>query len=127
MMRKKICVLSLAFIVVFALYSCRKDRTAIPTPVNCTGILDTVNTWNNNINPNIIGLYCAYAPCHGQGSAQFGVDLSTYQSTVTAFQSQNLLCAVTGSGCILMPNGGRPLDTTLIRQLECWQANGFPK
>jgi hypothetical protein len=125
-MKIKTCFLLLAFAALACLFSCRKDRTLVPAPVDCTGVIDSVNTFTKNIYPNITGIYCAYAPCHGGGTAQFGVDMSTYGSTVTAFQSQNALCAIKGDGCILMPLNMRPLDSLQILQIECWQANGYP-
>ena len=128
-MKKRTWFLFLAFSTIFCMYSCTKDHTALPPTVDCTGIVDTLNTFNKNIYPNITGLYCAYAPCHGGGSAQDGVDLTTYQSTVTAFKTQNFMCAVTSSNCggVQMPTGMRPLDSATIKQLQCWQANGYPQ
>jgi len=126
-MRKKTIYLLLVFVSVICLYSCTKDKTALPPPVNCTGIVDTINTFSKNIYPNILQGYCSYAPCHGGGSAQYGVDLSTYSGTVSAFENQNVICAIKNAGCVLMPYLQRPLDTSLIRQMECWQANGYPK
>jgi hypothetical protein len=127
-MKRKTWFLFIAVVGIACLYSCTKDHTAIPVAVNCTGIVDSVNTYNKNIS-NIMSNYCAYAPCHGGGVAQGGVDLSSYSSTVTAFQSQNVICAVTSTTCggIRMPDGIRPLDSVTILQMECWQANGFPQ
>ena len=109
------------------LYSCTKDRTKLAGTVNCSSVNATTNTWNLNINPNIVSLYCAYAPCHGGGSTQLGVDLSTYGSTVSAFETKNVICSLKNAGCILMPNTGTPLPDSLILQMECWQQNGYPQ
>ena len=127
-MKRKTLLLFVAFAGITCLYSCTKDHTALPAPVNCTGVVDTSNTFSRNISV-ILANDCAYSPCHGGGSAQFGVDLSTYAGTVTAFQSQNFMCAVTSSSCggTQMPLGLRPLSSTVIQQLQCWQAQGFPQ
>ena len=124
-MKKKTVFIITLGLALTTLYSCTKDRTKLAAPVNCSGISATTNTWSLNVNPNIISFYCAYAPCHGGGSAQLGVDLSTYASTVNAFETKNVICSVKNAGCILMPNTGGPLPDTLILQLECWQQNGY--
>jgi hypothetical protein len=125
-MKRKLYVVFITFALLAGLYSCTKDRTAVPAPVVCTGIVDTLNTFSKNIYPNILGLYCAYAPCHGGGSASDLIDFSTYSSTVAAFQSNNVICALTlNSGCTLMPNGGPPLDSLSLQEIKCWQANGY--
>ena len=114
------------WVTLICLFACRKDRTAVPPAVNCTGITDSINTFTQNIYPNILAGYCAYSGCHDSGTSQFGVNLSTYGSTVTAFETQNVICAIKNAGCVAMPYQMRSLDTSLIRQMECWQANGYP-
>ena len=126
-MRKKLYVVLIAFAALVCLYSCTKDKTTTAKAVDCTGVDSATNTYNLNIYPNITGLYCAYAPCHGGASAQGGVDLTTYASTVSAFKNLNVICAVTNAGCILMPNGGPALPDSLIQQMKCWQSHGYPQ
>jgi hypothetical protein len=126
MKRKSYSVLVTLVSIVF-LYSCTKDRTSIPAGINCGGITDSTNTYNINIGPNIINVYCAYSPCHGGGSAGGNLDMSSYAGAVNAFKNSTGICAITNSGCELMPKGGFPLDTSLIRQIKCWQANGYPQ
>ena len=126
-MKGKLHFVLMAVVPLFFLHSCTKDKTTIPPGVNCSGITDSTNTYSKNIDTNIVGLYCAYAPCHGGGSAGGGIDMSTYDNVVSAFKNTTVICAITNTGCELMPKGGPPLDTALIRQLKCWQANGYPK
>jgi hypothetical protein len=126
-MKRKSYFVLVALVSLASLYSCTKDKTAIPAGVNCGGITDSTNTFNKNIYPNITGVYCAYSPCHAGGSAGGGVDMSTYASTVSAFENSTVICAITNTGCELMPKGGPALDTALIRQLKCWQASGYPE
>jgi hypothetical protein len=127
-MKRKTRFLFVAFVGITCLYSCTKDRTALPPAVNCTGVVDSVNTYNLNIK-NILTNECAYAPCHGGGTFQGGVELDSYTSAVTAFESQNVICAITSTTCggIMMPDGLRPLDSVTIQQFKCWQQNGYPQ
>jgi len=126
-MKKKTCFSILAFIALVCLYSCTKDRTSKPATVDCTGVNAATNTYNLNIYPNITSNYCSYAPCHGGGSTGGGVDMSTYAATVNAFKTSTVICAMKNSGCELMPKGGPALPDSLIKQMECWQANGYPQ
>ena len=126
-MKRKSYLAAVALASLVFLYSCTKDKTAIPAGIDCSGITDSTNTFNNNIYPNILYTYCAYSPCHGGGSVGGNVDLSTYANAVSAFKNSTVICAITNSGCELMPKGGPALDTSLIRQLKCWQANGYPQ
>jgi hypothetical protein len=127
-MKRRTWFLFVAFIGAACLYSCTKDRTALPPAVNCTGVVDSVNTYGKNI-AYILNNDCAYSPCHGGGTYNGGVELDNYASAVTAFQSQNVICAITSSTCggIRMPEGLRPLDSVTIQQFKCWQANGYPQ
>jgi hypothetical protein len=125
-MKTKLSVVLIAWVMLVCMFSCTKDKTAVPAAVVCTGIVDTNNTYTKNIFPNIINLYCNYSPCHDAASQQDGINLSTYSTTVAAFESNNVVCAITpNSGCILMPNGGPALDSISIQQIKCWQANGY--
>ena len=125
-MKRKLSVLVLSFALLVCLYSCTKDRTAVPPAVVCTGIIDTDNTYNKNIG-NILNTYCGYAPCHDATSKQVGIEMDTYESTVAAFQSNNIICAMTNAGCELMPKGGPQLDSISLQQIKCWQVNGYKK
>ncbi|MDB5282161.1 MAG: hypothetical protein JWO06_1236 [Bacteroidota bacterium] len=118
---------ALVFGFISLYYSCTKDKTSNPVTVDCTGVNAATNTYALNIGPNITDLYCAYAPCHDHATNQSGVDLSSYNSTVDAFKSKNVICSIKGNGCLLMPNGGPALADSLIKQVECWAQNGYPQ
>jgi len=126
-MKNKSLFLVLAFVSMIGLYSCTKDKTQIPASVDCTGINPLTNTYNLNIYPNITSNYCAIPACHAFGTAGGGVDMSDYATTVNAFKNSTVVCAIKNGGCELMPKGGPALPDSLIKQMECWQANGFPQ
>lgn len=126
-MKKKSVLIILMAGVLVTLFSCTKDRTHAAALYNCTGVNAATNTYNLNIYPNITSVYCAYAPCHGGGSAGGGVDMSSYSSTVNAFKNSTVICALKNAGCELMPKASTPLPDSLILQMECWQQNGFPQ
>ena len=126
MKKKSVYIIVWAFALVF-LYSCTKDATKQAALVNCSTVNAVNNTFNLNINPNIVSVYCAYSPCHAGGAPGGGIDMSTYAGTVSAFQTKNVICAVKGAGCELMPKNLRALPDSLILQMECWQQNGFPQ
>ena len=125
-MKKKSCFLFIAAIALVTISSCTKDRTTTGVLVDCSGISATTNTYALNIGPNIVDVYCNYAPCHGGGSAGGGVDMSSYSSVVYAMKNQNVIAGMKGQ-LELMPKGGPALPDSLIRQMECWQQNGFPQ
>ena len=126
-MKKRNGLLLLVFVALTGLYSCTKDKTVTAALIDCSSVNQAANTFNNNIYPNITDIYCANGGCHDQATAQKGVDLSTYASTVTAFKNNNVICSIKGAGCLLMPNTGRALADSLILQMECWQQNGYPQ
>lgn len=126
-MKKRYCFLFLTLATLVLMYSCTKDKTKIAPAVNCAGVSNSINTYALNISPNILQNYCAISGCHGGGSSQQGVNFDTYQNTVNAFETKNVICSLKNSGCILMPNTGRPLADSLILQMECWQQNGYPQ
>jgi hypothetical protein len=125
-MKKKSVFLFVAALALVTLFSCTKDRTH-PVLIDCSTVNAATNTYNLNIYPNITSVYCAYAPCHGGGSAGGGVDMSTYALTVSSFKSSTVICAMKNAGCELMPKGGPALPDSLVLQMECWQQNGFPQ
>ena len=130
-MKRKPFVLLLALAALTYLYSCTKDKTATAVTVNCTGVDSALNTFTLNISPNILQTYCDGGTCHF-GANGGGVDFSTYQSTVSAFKNSTVICAITNAGCELMPKGvgsrpSTPLPDSLIQQMKCWQANGYPQ
>ena len=119
-----------AIVFIGMYYSCTKDKTAAPIAIDCTGVNPLTNTYNSNIGFNIIDNYCSYSSaCHGSGPSN-GIDMSTYAATVNTFKTQNVICAVKGAGCELMPKStsGLPaLPDSLILQMQCWAQNGFPQ
>jgi len=126
-MKKKSVIIAIAGLALVTLFSCTKDRTHPAVLYNCSSVNAATNTYNLNINPNITSVYCAYAPCHGGGSTGGGLDMSTYASTVSAFKTSTVICALKNAGCELMPKGGPALPDSLVLQMECWQQNGFPQ
>ncbi len=131
-MKKRAGFLFVAFVALIGMYSCTKDKTTTAPVVNCTGVVDSTNTYSLNIGPNIVDNYCNISGCHDHASAAAsdGIDMSDYAGVVNAFKNTSgfgsAICAVKGQ-CAIMPKTGRPLDTTLIKQMECWQANGYPQ
>ena len=126
-MEKKTWFVVLAILALVYANSCTKDKTSLPAAVDCTGINAATNTYNLNIYPNITSNYCYGSPCHSNGGTGGGVDMSTYAATVNACKTQNVICAMKNAGCELMPKGGPALPDSLIKQMECWQANGYPQ
>ena len=107
-------------------YSCTKDKTSLAIPPDCSGVDSLSNTYTLHIK-SILDNYCATPTCHDAASAQFAVDLSSYSSSVNAFQYKNVICSVKQNGCLPMPQGGRPLADSLITAMECWQSHNYPK
>ena len=125
-MKKKSCFLFIAALALVSLYSCTKDKTTTGPVVNCSGVVSATNTYALNIGPNIVDIYCNYAPCHGGGAAGGGVDMSSYSVVVFAMKNQHVISGLKGQ-LELMPKGGPALPDSLIKQMECWQANGYPQ
>jgi hypothetical protein len=123
---KKLSVVIIVALFFCLYFSCTKDKTKSAAPPDCTGVIDSVNNYHDTIS-YILNNYCAYSPCHDAGTASLGVNLSTYSTTVDAFKNKNLLCSVQWSGCIQMPYQMRQLDSTYIKYMVCWAANGYPQ
>ncbi|MBL7828129.1 MAG: hypothetical protein JNJ57_15975 [Saprospiraceae bacterium] len=92
---------------------------------DCTGIDANTNTYTNTIKA-IMDSNCALSGCHGFGSAEANVDLSTYGKTKTAFENTECLCSIHhGDGCTPMPDGGAKLSNLAIQRIDCWAKNGY--
>jgi hypothetical protein len=126
-MKNKSLFLILAFVALIGLYSCTKDKTQLPATIDCTGISPLTNTYNLNIYPNITSNYCAIPACHAFGASGGGVSMADYASTVSAFKNSTVICAITNAGCERMPKTPPYLPDSLIKQMQCWQANGYPQ
>jgi len=93
---------------------------------DCSGVNDSVNTYSDTIS-YILNNYCAYAGCHDAATAQKGVILSEYSTTVEAFKNNNAICSITHEGCLAMPYQMPQLDSNYIKYLVCWASNGYPQ
>lgn len=119
--------LLMAGIVALSWAGCSKDsqNPDYIAEANCSAVDANTNTYTLAIKA-IMDSSCALGGCHDAGTKSEGVDLSTYAGTKTAFESQNLLCAVNhGSGCEPMPQGGSKLPQATLDRLACWAKNGY--
>lgn len=105
-------------------YSCTKDKAAKPALVGCAAV-DSLNTYNLRIK-GILDANCATAGCHDAIYASSGVDLSTYATSKTAFETKSALCTIKQDGnCLPMPQGSSKLADSLITYIQCWSENGY--
>lgn len=125
-MKKNSVFLCVTLALLAGMYSCTKDKTTTGVTVDCTGINDSTNTYTKNIGPNITDYYCNYAPCHDAGTASNGINMNGYSNVVAAFKNNNVIGALKGQ-IELMPKNGPALPDSLIKQLQCWQQNGYPQ
>jgi len=119
--------LLIACIVALSWAGCSKDsqNPDYIADANCSAVVANTNTYTLAIK-DIMDNSCALGGCHDSATKSEGVDLSTYAGTKTAFESQNLLCAVNhGSGCEPMPKGSSKLPQATLDQLACWAKNGY--
>lgn len=117
----RIFLMSFAFLTSLSIVavSCGDDSTAY----DCTGLTPT---YSGNVKA-IFDTNCASAGCHGNGSAEAGVDLSTYSGAKSASLDGEVLCSIEhGNGCEAMPQGGTQLDDATIKIVACWIENGAP-
>lgn len=123
---KKILVSSVFAVLIFAFAAAGCDNGS-STPVNCDGVDAATNTYNNAIGA-ILSSNCAQSGCHDSGTAQSGLNFSTYAASKSAFQSADVICSINhDGGCEPMPDGGSKLSDATIRKIECWAENGYPQ
>jgi|APGre2960657404_1045060.scaffolds.fasta_scaffold30537_2 hypothetical protein len=110
------------FIVVFGIvitttlvFSCRKDQ--VPTVTVAPNCIDTVH-FATQIAPmianNCIG-------CHDVGNST-GYTLTNH--TNISANASAVLNSLQGASVALMPQGGPPLNDSLIQQFTCWISQG---
>lgn len=116
-----------AFAVVAAVVgitSCSKNKTE--TPVVCIPS-DTVNTYTKSVK-DVLDLYCAFAGCHGGGSASAGIALGTYQDAVnSAKNNDKFFCVIDHSCGPIMPPGGPKIPQVMIQKIVAWRDNCYPE
>ncbi|MFN0015342.1 MAG: hypothetical protein ACKVU2_12415 [Saprospiraceae bacterium] len=120
-------IIVLSALVLLSTFGCSKDaqNPDYIAEANCSAVDVSTNTYTLAIKV-ILNSSCALGGCHDAATKSNGVDLSTYAGTKTAFESQNLLCAVNhGSGCDPMPRGGSKLPQVTLDRLACWAKNGY--
>jgi hypothetical protein len=114
------------FLFFFQFISCTKDQTKPKQVLDCAAINTLDNTWNLSVK-NIMDNSCALPACHDASSAG-QINLLSYSSAKTAFQTRAMLCAIKHEGgCITMPLGRPKLDDSLIAKIECWAGNNYPE
>lgn len=114
---------ALALALVF--FNCSKESTDYLANADCTGIDTQTNTYTKPIK-SILDTYCATSGCHDAFARERGVDLSSYATSKSAFQTTNCLCSIHhGSECVQMPQGGAKLSDAIIQKIDCWAKNGY--
>ncbi len=122
-------VLSLFFCLMLGLVvSCSKDKKRdYLAEADCSQVDPLANTYAFSVK-NILDATCAGSGCHDAATQSEGINLSTYASAKTAFETKEVLCAINhGEGCEPMPKGGSKLPTATINMLACWAKNGYPQ
>lgn len=126
-MKIRIVTALFATLFILAWVSC-KDKNDNPDYLNeadCTGITADDNTYEKSIK-SILNSSCAFAGCHGGGTASNGHDLSTYAGAKKVFQDGPGLCAIHhGEGCEHMPKDLPQLPAGTIKLIDCWAKNGY--
>ena len=107
-------------------WACEKEKTEptvtteLPDPEEC----DSTISFTSDVTPILTGS-CAFAGCHGNGSAQSGVNLSNYSGVVAAVENKNMVASIKHeAGVRPMPQGGKLSDAD-IKTIECWVVNGM--
>jgi hypothetical protein len=107
--------------------SCVKEEARQPDPLVQT--CDTISaSYSNDIRP-ILNTSCVGSSCHSDVGAPIsgGISLQDYDDAKQYADNGQLVCAVKGDGCEIMPPVGViPLTQEQILQIECWAFNGAP-
>jgi hypothetical protein len=86
---------------------------------------DTVNVTYQTVRSIFIN-NCA--ECHNFSSTyREGIELDTYQSTVSSINTGLVIPAIKHTGPYRMPNGQPQLPDCLIKQIDFWIENGLPE
>lgn len=113
-------------IITMGINSCKKANEYYTKNVLCDEANDSLNVYSKNISA-ILNTNCAGSGCHDANSKKDGVDLSTYANSKTAFNSEDALCSIYGSGsCKKMPPSGS-LSAEDVHDLTCWVKNNYPQ
>jgi len=114
----------LAFSIIIGTVSCGKDEAPDTSAYDCTNLTPT---YTNTVKA-IFDASCAFSGCHGGGSAEEGVDLSSYSSARSASLNGKVLASMEHkSGVKAMPQGGAKLPAEQIAAVACWIKNGAPE
>jgi hypothetical protein len=128
---KKYFLLGLVFAILI-INSCTKDKASLYVPPSCGGIPQASLTYTYRIAP-IFNTYCTTpnSICHDHATQYFGIDMSSYSSSVSAFQNHMGLCAVEHVGTCgaanYMPYALPQLPDSLITYIQCWANAGYPQ
>jgi len=111
--------LTLLFVVIVCLNSCKKDEK-----IDCTGVTPT---YSNEIS-KIFNESCAFAGCHLGPNAEADLDLSNFENVKLAATKGSVIKSIKhASGVSAMPKGGNKLTDATIKMVECWVQNGTPE
>ncbi len=115
-------VIGLPAIFILLMIGCSKtseDQLAMPPPLGC----DTVNmSYSADVRP-ILETNC-YS-CHGNGNANGGITLDTYQAVNNVATSGMLMGVITHTaGYSPMPKGGAKLSVCDINKIKDWIDRG---
>jgi hypothetical protein len=126
-MTSRIFLQTCAVCCVLLISSCAKDKAKQPSAIDCSTVDQTLNTYNLKIK-TILDDNCASAGCHDPIFAASGINLATYATSRTAFETGKVLCTVNQEqGCLPMPQGGSKLADSLITYISCWADNNYPQ
>lgn len=123
---KKILIPALALLLT-GCYFDKEDQLYPQGNTGGSGCDTTGMTYATDIAP-ILNQSCALAGCHDATTKSFGHDLSSYQGSVTAANSNRLLGAINHSaGFNPMPKGLAKLDDCSISKITAWVNAGTPQ
>jgi mono/diheme cytochrome c family protein len=114
-----LCIITGSIVLVIGCSKSSEDKLTPPDPPSC----DTANmTYSTDIKP-ILQANC-YS-CHGNGNAEGGRSLGSYESVKDAVEDGNLIGTIThAAGYPPMPQGGAKLSDCDINKIKAWINSG---
>lgn len=127
-MKKKLQLLTICSVALFAIFSCGGDDESnkYTDAANCTGISGELNNYTTTVK-TILDANCAFSGCHDAVTASEGINLSTYANAKKVFVDGKALCSINHDGCEPMPQGFDKLDAATLNLLACWVKQGAPQ
>ncbi len=125
---KLLITISLLFIAILSIISCKKSSSANSDYLANAVCSGTTPTYTADV-ASILNSNCANSGCHNSSSKAAGINLNDFTNAKNEFlnNSKNIIAIHHGSGADAMPKNASKLNDATINILDCWTKNSCPE